>query len=137
MFTHGTPTQEQSEVVDMWRKARADIENIFFKDRVAIYLNDFVENDIGETIEQPVLLGEYTCNIENGASGTQSSVSGKSAPQAIRVSTVKGINLDYDKTYKLRIVEARLVHSDEYWQVDGWLEGQLSTVINASREVAV
>lgn len=121
----------------MWQQAGKDVAEVFFKDTIALYLNDFIENDIGETIEQPVLLGEYICNIENGASTTQSTVSGQSTPQALRISTLKGIGLDYTRTYKVKIIQARIVNSDEYWKVDGWIEGQISTVINASREVSV
>ena len=122
----------------MWEQASQIVQSIFYKDEVQLYECIFTENDIGESIEQLDLVGSYSCNIENGQSGNAQTVSGESTPQAIRVSTVKAIPLSYDKTYRLKVSKARIAFDpDEVWKVDGWTEAQISTVISASREVAV
>lgn len=122
----------------MWEQASQIVQSIFYKDEVQLYECTFTENDIGESIEQLDLVGSYPCNIENGQSGNAQTVSGESTPQAIRVSTVKTIPLSYDKTYRLKVSKARIAFDpDEVWKVDGWTEAQISTVISASREVAV
>lgn len=122
----------------MWKEASQLVESVFFKDSISLYKIGFTENELGEDIESLVLVGIYDCNIENGQSTTTDQISGQSAPQSLRISTVKGIPLQYDNTYKLKIKSARIAFSTtEEWKVDGWTESQLSTVISASREVAV
>lgn len=122
----------------MWDTARKQIESTFFKDTVAIYELTFVQNEIGEDIKQRTLIGTFPSNVENGQSSLNSTVSGESAPQSLRISTLKSVPLDYDKTYELNIIQARISFDpNQVYKVDGWTEAQLSTVITVSREVAV
>ena len=122
----------------MWDTARKQIESTFFKDTVAIYELTFVQNEIGEGIKQRTLIGTFPSNVENGQSSVNSTVSGESAPQSLRISTLKSVPLDYDKTYELNIIQARISFDpNRVYKVDGWTEAQLSTVITVSREVAV
>lgn len=122
----------------MWDTARKQIESTFFKDTVAIYELTFVQNEIGEDIKQRTLIGTFPSNVENGQSSVNSTVSGESAPQSLRISTLKSVPLDYDKTYELNIIQARISFDpNQVYKVDGWTEAQLSTVITVSREVAV
>jgi hypothetical protein len=117
----------------MWEAGKAAVENILFKDTVELLEVQYTTNEIGETIPQQVTLGQYPCNIQNAESQLESAVSGQSNPQTIRVSVPKEIPLDYDKVYSLRIISARIKHTDELWQVSGWTEALLSTVITARR----
>lgn len=121
----------------MWEEARKAVADLFFKDEIEIYENALEENDIGEQLDSPVLLGSYSCNIENGSSGNKNEVSGVSTMQSLRISLAKTVPLDYDKTYRLKIKHARIRYSDEWWIINGWTEGQISTVIVASREVSI
>lgn len=121
----------------MWEEGQAEVADIFFQDEIEFYENEYIENDIGETIEQPTLVGTYPCNIQNAQSTTQSTVSGQSIPQAIRISTLKTLPFDYEHTYKVKITKARIRFSNELWKVDGFVEGQLSTVISASRSIRI
>lgn len=122
----------------MWDTARKQIESTFFKDTVAIYELTFIQNEIGEDIKQRTLIGTFPSNVENGQSSVNSTVSGESAPQSLRISTLKSVPLDYDKTYELNIIQARISFDpNQVYKVDGWTEAQLSTVITVSREVAV
>ena len=122
----------------MWEAGKAAVENILFKDTVELLEVQYTTNEIGETIPQQVTLGQYPCNIQNAESQLESAVSGQSNPQTIRVSVPKEIPLDYDKVYSLRIISARIKHTDELWQVSGWTEALLSTVItgNAWRRIS-
>lgn len=122
----------------MWDTARKQIESTFFKDTVAIYELTFVQNEIGEDIKQRTLIDTFPSNVQNGQSSVNSTVSGESAPQSLRISTLKSVPLDYDKTYELNIIQARISFDpSQVYKVDGWTEAQLSTVITVSREVAV
>lgn len=122
----------------MWQEAREKVAEIFFKDTVQVYENTPTQDEIGEEIDNLTLLGEYACNIENGQSAVSRDISGTTTPQALRISLTKAIPLSYGHTYKLKIKSARITNdAAEYWKVDGWTEGQISTVISASREVAV
>lgn len=121
----------------MWEEARAQVAATFFKDVVEIYENGLVENEIGEEIAQPVSLGQFSCNIENGPSGKKEEMLGLSIPQSLRISLAKTVPLDYDKTYRIKIKSARINFKDEWLKVDGWTEGQISIVVSASREVAI
>lgn len=122
----------------MWQEAREKVAEIFFKDTVQVYKNTPAADAIGEELDNLTLLGEYACNIENGQSGVSRDVSGTTTPQTLRISLTKAIPLSYGHTYKLKIKDARIAYdATEYWKVDGWTEGQISTVISASREVAV
>ena len=122
----------------MWEDARRVVAATFFKDEIELYKNTPREDDLGEQLDDLSLVGTYACNIENGQSGTSTQVSGTSIPQTIRISLQKAIPSSYGYTYKVRIKSARIVYdSTEYWNVVGWTEGQISTVISASRNVAV
>lgn len=122
----------------MWEEASQIVKSVFFNDEIKLYELGFEENDIGEDIELLTLVGAYPCNIENGQSGNSQTISGESTPQSLRISTVKEIPLQYGKTYKVKISSARIAFdTNEEWKVDGWTEAQISTVISASREVAV
>lgn len=121
----------------MWEDAREQVAAVFFKDLVEIYENELEENEIGEETTKPVSIGTFPCNIENSSSGNKEMLSGVSTPQSLRISFAKTVSLDYDKTYRLKIKSARIRFKDEWWKVDGWTEGQISTVIAASREVSV
>lgn len=121
----------------MWEDAREQVAAVFFKDLVEIYENELDENEIGEEITRPVLIGTFPCNIENASSMKKEEVSGVSTPQSLRISLAKTVPLDYDKTYRLKIKQARISFKDEWLKVDGWTEGQISTVIAASREVSI
>lgn len=121
----------------MWDEARKAVADLFFKDKIEIYENTIVENGIGEELEKEVLVGTFNCNIENAPSGNKNEVSGVSTMQSLRISLAKTVPLDYDKTYKCKIKLARINFKDEWWRVNGWTEGQISTVISASREVSI
>lgn len=122
----------------MWSEARKDIEAIFFKDEVKLYKNTTVEDDLGEEHNTPVLVGSYPCNIEDGQTSKVEGVSGASLPQSLRISTLKSIPLTKGNTYALVIVSARIAFdATEYLDVASWVEGQLSTVITATRRVDV
>lgn len=122
----------------MWNEGRELVKEVFFQDEIELYVNSYLQNDIGESIEDPELVGTYPCNIQNGASAVQSSVGGQSVPQGIRISTVKDLPFDYEHTYQVRIKSARIKFDpDEMWKVDNILEAQLSTVITASRKILV
>lgn len=122
----------------MWSEARKIVEGTFFHDTVEIFRNNVEVNDLGEETRVPVSLGEFPCNIENNASTVKQSESGVAVPQTLRISTQKTVPLDYSSTYMLVIKSARIVFDNtEKWDVDGWVEGQLSTVITASRRVDI
>lgn len=122
----------------MWESARNQVAEVFFKDTVRIYRNAVVEDDIGEEHNEPVLVGTYICNIENGTSSTTQNMSGISVPQTLRISLPKDTPLDYNNTYVIVIESARIRFSEEdWWNVDGWVEGQISTVITASRRNSI
>ena len=121
----------------MWEQTREQVAETFFKDRIKLYVNEIVENDIGETLEEPTLVDEYDCNIQNIPSTASSAVGGRSNIQAIRISLQKNLPLNSGSTYKVKIVQARISFTDEMWEVNGWQEGQLSTIINASRGTIV
>ena len=122
----------------MWGEARELVKEVFFEDEIELYVNSYLENDIGESIEEPTLVGTFSCNIQNGASSVQSSVGGQSVPQGIRISTLKELPIDYEHTYQVKIVKARIkFNPDEYWKVANILEGQLSTVLSAERKILV
>lgn len=121
----------------MWEQAREQVAKTFFKDKIELYVNEIIENDIGETLENPTLVDEYDCNIENSPGTTSSAVGGRSNIQAIRISLRKDLSLNSESTYKVKIVQARISFTDEMWEVTGCTEGQLSTIINASRGTIV
>ena len=52
----------------MWGEARELVKEVFFEDEIELYVNSYLENDIGESIEEPTLVGTFSCNIQNGAS---------------------------------------------------------------------
>lgn len=121
-----------------WTSAKNVVEATFFNDEIQLYENAIVEDELGEEHEVETLVGAYKCNVENSQNTVSNNISGQSSPQSLRISTVKSIPLVYSKTYKVKVIRARVVQSpDEYWRVDGWVEGQLSTVITASREVSI
>lgn len=121
----------------MWEQARRAVAETFFKDSVELYEDRLSLNEIGEEIAEPVLVGTHSCNIENSASSNKEGESGVSTPQTLRISLSKTVPLDYDKTYRIKIKTARIKFKDEWWKVLGWVEGQISTVISASREVDI
>nr|DAH56655.1 MAG TPA: hypothetical protein [Caudoviricetes sp.] len=121
----------------MWEYARKQVADVFFKDEIELYENNWVENEIGEEFDEPVLVGTFKCNIENGTSNNKDSESGVSTMQSLRISLAKTVPLDYNKTYKIKIKTARIRFSSEWWKVLGWVEGQISTVVNASKEVSI
>lgn len=122
----------------MWEEARRQVAATFFHDTILLYRNEIETDELGEELETPELVGEYACNIENGQSGVAERISGTTTPQTLRISLSKATPLSYDYTYKVKVKSARIAYdSNEYWRVDGWVEGQISTVITASREVAV
>lgn len=121
-----------------WSQGRKQVAELFFQDEVELYVNAITQNSLGEELESPVLVGTYKCNIENQQSTVKYTEVGASAPQALRISLTKDALLEYEHTYKIKIKKARLTYnSREWWKVDGWVEGQLSTVITASREVRI
>lgn len=121
----------------MWEEGRALVEEVFFEDEIELFENQIIENEIGEELEQPVSIGRFPCNVQNGATTVQRSVSGQTIPQQLRISLSKGVNIVYDKTYQVRIIKARIRFTSELWNVESITEGQLSTVISASRKVSV
>lgn len=122
----------------MWEAGRKAVAEVFFKDRIELYENTIVKNDIGEEHVSPVLVDTYNCNIQNGESSTKEGEVGVSIPQSLRISLAKTVPLDYNKTYQLKIKTARIsFNENEMWKVEGWVEGQLSTVITAQREVSI
>lgn len=121
-----------------WENASRVIEEVFFKDRIELYENAIVTNSLGEDIEEPTLVGEFKCNIENSENSIKAGEGGLSSPQGLRVSTIKNIALDYVHTYKIKIKSARVDYdSDEFWIVAGWVQSQISTVLTATREVRI
>ena len=121
-----------------WSQGRKQVADLFFEDEIELYVNAITQNSLGEEIERPVLVGAYKCNVENQQSTVKYTEVGASAPQALRISLTKDALLEYENTYKIKIKKARLTYnSKEWWKVDGWVEGQLSTVIAASREVRI
>jgi len=121
-----------------WSQGRKQVAEIFFQDEIELYKNTIEENQLGEEYEVPELVGTYSCNIENQQSTVKYTEVGASAPQTLRISLSKDALLRYDYTYKIVIKKARLTYdSSEWWNVDGWVEGQLSTVLTVSREVKI
>lgn len=119
---------------DMWNPARSIVSSLFFKDKIEIYEVVHTEDDLGEDIESLELVGSYDCNIQNGMNQYSGTETAMLNPQQRRISLSKGVALDYDKTYQVRVVNARIAYnSSEYWDVDGWVEGQISTVLTVSR----
>lgn len=122
----------------MWDDARSIVAETFFGDTILLYEDTPKEDDLGEEIADWKLVDEFACNIENSQSSFSQVVSGTSTPQQIRISLTKFLPVSYDKRYRLTIKSARIAFdANEYWKVDGWTEGQISTVITASREVSV
>lgn len=119
----------------MWAQGRLEVMRTFFNDRIEIFECSYIQDELNEVMEQLVSIGAYYCNIQNGVSSLKDTISTQAVPQTIRVSLDKNTPLLYNKVYKLRILEARLFHTEELWRVDGWTEAQLSTVMTASREV--
>lgn len=122
----------------MWDEARSIVAETFFGDVIRLYEDTPKEDDIGEEIADWKLVDEFACNIENSQSSLSQTVSGTSTPQQIRISLTKFLPVSYDKRYRLQIKSARIAFdANEYWKVDGWTEGQISTVLTASREVSI
>lgn len=121
----------------MWEQAAQTVSSIFFHDKIEIFEDELTSNEIGEELTTPRSIGTFLCNIENNSSSTRQSQSGVSTPQTLRISLAKDVPISYNKTYTLKILKARISFSNEVWKVDGWVEGQISTVITVSREVAV
>lgn len=121
-----------------WSQGRKQVAEVFFEDEVELYVNAIEQNQLGEELESPVLVGIYKCNIENQQSTVKNTEAGVSVPQTLRISLSKDTPLEYEYTYRVKIKKARLTYnSTEWWKVDGWVEGQLSTVITASRGVNI
>lgn len=122
----------------MWESARKAVASIFFGDVIELYQDTPEENSLGEELEKLTKLGEYACNIENNSSGVSQQASGTSIPQTIRISAAKSLPVSYSNRYKVKIKSARIAYNaTEYWKVDSIVEGQISTVITASRAVSV
>lgn len=121
----------------MWEQGKKIIEKEFFKDKIELYKNNTIENDIGEVFDSPELVGEFPCNIQNSQSLVQSGISGQSIPQQIRVSTIKELPFDYSSTYAIKIISARIKFTNELWKVEGFTEAQFSTVLTATRRIVV
>lgn len=121
----------------MWSAARDIVKNVFFKDKVELYKSVYTESDIGEDIEELVLVGVYYCNIEENATELLSKESGQVLPRTLRISMPKDVMLSDGETYSVKILEARIVYNSEVMLVSGWVEGQISTVLTVKREVAV
>lgn len=121
-----------------WSQGRTQVAEQFFGDEIELYVNAITQNQLGEELEEPVLLGTYKCNIENQQNAVKYTEVGVSSPQSLRISLTKDALLDYGHTYKIKVKKARLTYNSvEWWRVDGWVEGQLSTVLTASREVKI
>jgi len=121
----------------MWESARKEVAEKFFHDRIALYRIDLEYNTIGESIEQEVLIGEFACNIQYTPTELRRQEVGESVSHSMRISLSKEVVLSYDKAYKIKILEARLSFDNSFWRVKGWTEGQISTVIEAVKEVIV
>lgn len=124
--------------MDYWSSGRKVVQDVFFKDTIALYRVDFSENDIGEEIEEETLVGNVSCNVEIVANPLSTAEAGSSYPSSLRVSMPKSTVLSTANVYKFKIVQARLaLDTDQWWRVTGWTEAQLSTVCQASRGVTV
>lgn len=121
----------------MWDEARQIVKSVFFGDEIELFEESFVENSIGEEIPELVSVGTFPCNIQNAPAAKKETISGGSMPQNIRVSLSKQTPLDTAKTYVLRIKKARISFTPEDWKVTSWTEAQISTVLQASREVSI
>lgn len=122
----------------MWEQARATVEAVFFKDKFELIENSPVEDTIGEEINVPVSKGFFSCNVEDNSTTQTDAEAGVSKPQTIRISTSKAITLSNSFTYKVKVVSARLkISSDDTWKVVSKVEGQISTVLIAQREVSI
>ncbi len=121
----------------MWEKARDTVKETFFHDEIELYKNEINVNSIGEETETEQLVGTYKCNLQYAPTDITSAEGGKSIGQTLRISLAKDFPIDYDHTYKVKIKTARIQFDDQFWKVDNWQESQISTVINAVREVAV
>lgn len=121
----------------MWQEAIVVVNETFFKDTIELYEEVMQENSIGESIISHQLVGTYSCNVQSLSNNKKKDVSGESMPEGIRVSVTKEIPLSVAKTYKLKIIQARITFTNELWEITGWTEAQISTVIQATREVAI
>ena len=122
----------------MWKAPRATVEKMFFQDEIELYRNVQWTDEIGEDHDEQILVDTYKCNIQNGQSSVKSSESGKSIPHSLRISLDKDAKLFYSYTYKVKVKKARLwLDYSELWEVTGWTQGQLSTVMNVQREVEI
>lgn len=122
-----------------WSKAREQVAATFFNDTVEICPLESREDDIGQVFQDigtPV--GEYPCNIEYQNISKAMKEPGIETPQYARVSLSKDVPLVRGNQYVLRIVLARVQFDpQEYWEVNDWIEGQISTVLNIKRRETV
>lgn len=121
----------------MWEDARKIVADTFFMDEVELYQNEITADSLGEEHLTETLVGTYACNLQYEPTDVRSEVSGKDIAQVLRISVSKNISLDYSSTYKVKIKKARITFDERYWYVKSWKESQISTVINATREVNV
>lgn len=122
----------------MWTKERQIVAEVFFKDKVELFAIEIQETALGEEVEVEESIGTFSCNIESATNAYKETVSGVSVPQSIRISLAKDTPLTNEKRYKLKIIEARITYDPwETWSVQGFVEGQISTVITAQREVSL
>lgn len=124
--------------MDLWTAGRQAVASTFFHDEISLYAVAYTDSQLGEELEQEVVVDDFPCNIENSSSIVSHNESGSGSPQSLRVSLPKDVPLSYNTIYKFKIKHARVAYDDnEWWRIDGWTEAQLSTVVTASREVSV